>query len=143
MAGLFHDCGVPVLMQRFPDYCKILNSSNGWPELSDEDRQFNTDHCVVGYLVSKNWRLPEFIQRGIRFHHEIQAVEQPACMVVAILQMSIHLYNLLDKSSDDGEWDLCWQRVIEELGISDDGLREFEEDVLDALALKRYPAGIN
>ncbi len=139
MAGLFHDCGVPVLMQRFPDYCKILNAG-GWPKLNDEDRQFNTDHCVVGYLVGKNWRLPEFILRGIRFHHEILAVVHPARTVVAILQMSTHIYNLLGKNADDSEWALCWQNVIEELGISPDGLREFEEDVLDTLALKRYQA---
>lgn len=143
MAGLFHDCGVPLLMQRFPNYCKILNGGSGWPKLVDEDRQFNTDHCVVGYLVGKNWRLPEFILRGIRYHHEILAVVHPARTVVAILQMSTHLYNLLGKSTDDSEWEQCWQNVIEELGISADGLREFEEDVLDTLALKRFPTGTN
>ncbi len=139
MAGLFHDCGVPVLMQRFPDYCKILNTGNGWPQLIDEDRLFNTDHCVVGYLVGKNWLLPEFILRGIRFHHEIHALAYPASTVVAILQMATHLYNLLGKSADDGDWSQCWQSVIDELGISVEGLNEFEEDVLETLALKRSP----
>jgi HD-like signal output (HDOD) protein len=139
MAGLFHDCGVPVLMQRFPEYCGTLVGGS-YPSLSDEDKRFHTDHCVVGYLVSKSWRLPEFIQRGIRFHHEIMAVSHPASTVVAILQISIHIYNLMDKNNDDSEWALCWQNAIDELGISAEGLREFEEDVLETLALKRFPA---
>jgi hypothetical protein len=77
--------------------------------------------------------------QGIRFHHEIHAVAHPASTVVAILQMSTHLYNLLGKGADDGEWSQCWQNVIDELGISAEGLNEFEEDVLETLALKRCP----
>jgi HD-like signal output (HDOD) protein len=132
MAGLFHDCGVPVLMQRFPEYCKALNNLNGgWPKLVDEDRQFDTDHSVVGYLVGKHWRLPEFILRGIRYHHEILSVIHPASTVVAMLQTSTHIYNLIMKNSDDSEWEATWQNAIEELGISRDHLREFEEDVIE------------
>ena len=139
MAGLFHDCGVPVLMQRFPEYCKTLESmsSYDWPELAAEDKQFNTDHCVVGYLVGQHWRLPEFILRGIRYHHEIISVAQPAKTVVAILQMSTHLYNLLVKSPHDSDWNACWQNCIYELGISKDGLKEFEEAILEEFAQGR------
>ncbi len=139
MAGLFHDCGVPVLMQRFPEYCKMLAAGSDWPKLAEEDRKFNTDHCVVGYLVGKNWRLPEFILRGIRFHHEIESVDYPASTVVAILQMATHLYNLSAKDANDAEWDMCFPNVIAELGVSLEGLSEFEEDVMDTIALKRCP----
>lgn len=140
MAGLFHDCGVPVLMQRFPDYCRILSGSDEWPMLAAEDRLFDTDHCVVGYLVSKSWHLPDFIQRGIRYHHEIDSVEDEARTVVAILQMATHLFNLQGKQMDDDEWTQCWQGVIEELGISPDGLSDFEGDVLETLASQRSSA---
>lgn len=133
LAGLFHDCGVPVLMQRFPDYCKQLNDmqTNEWPKLIAEDQQFNTDHCVVGYLVGKQWRLPEFILRGIRYHHEIESLSYPASTVVAILQMSTHIYNSINKNPDDVEWSTSWESTIDELGISADGLKEFEEEIIE------------
>jgi HD-like signal output (HDOD) protein len=137
MAGLFHDCGVPVLMQRFPNYCKALDSENleHWPELDAEDRLFNTDHCVVGYLVGKHWRLPDFILRSVRFHHEIWSVAHPAITMVAMLQMATHLYNLMMKLSQEKVWEDNWRNVIEELGIPEDGLLEFEEDALETFTL--------
>lgn len=131
MAGLFHDCGVPVLMQRFPGYCKDLNDNGHWPLLSDEDKKFNTDHSVVGYLVGKHWRLPEFISRGIQYHHEIISVAHPARTVVALLHTATHIYNVMMKKSDENEWPHSWEDALEELGISQDGLREFEEDVIE------------
>lgn len=123
-------------MQRFPDYGHTLHN-NKWPKLEDEDRQYNTDHCVVGYLVGKQWKLPQFILRGIRFHHEILAVHNPARTVVALLQFSIHLYNVLLKNADDEEWSKNWKECIEELGISQDGLREFEEEIIEQFALEK------
>jgi len=137
MAGLFHDCGVPVLMQRFPDYCRALGSPDleNWPELDAEDKLFNTDHCVVGYLVGKHWRLPDFILRAVRFHHEIWSVAHPAITMVAMLQMATHLYNLMMKLPQEEVWENNWRNVIEELGIPEDGLTEFEEDTLEIFTM--------
>jgi len=54
MAGIFHECGVPVLMQRFPDYCgKLhLDTTSCWPSFSDEDKLYKVDHCSIGYFVA-------------------------------------------------------------------------------------------
>lgn len=131
MAGLFHDCGVPVLMQRFPGYCKELNDNGHWPNLAEADQQFDTDHSVVGYLVGKHWRLPEFISQGIQYHHEILSVAHPARTVVALLQTATHIYNVMMKKPDENEWQHSWEDALEELGISREGLSEFEEDVIE------------
>ena len=66
MAGIFHECGVPVLMQRFGDYAKKLNLESAccWPELATEDAQFHVDHCSIGYLVGRHWKLPDFVCVG-------------------------------------------------------------------------------
>ncbi|MCX7626856.1 MAG: HDOD domain-containing protein [Methylophilaceae bacterium] len=136
LAGLFHDCGVPVLMQRFSGYCAGLNAGI-WPDLAGEDRNFDTDHSVVGYLVGKHWRLPDFILGGIRYHHEILSVVHPARTVVAMLQMATHIYLLAMKQQDEPEWEACWEVVIEELGIAHEGLCEFEEDVIEEFTAAR------
>ena len=63
LAAVFHDCGVPVLMDRFQTYCEEmhLGDPNCWIDLSEEDARFNADHSVVGYLVGRHWNLPDFI----------------------------------------------------------------------------------
>ena len=136
MAGLFYECGIPLLMQRFPDYAKSfrLSGSGGWPDMGEEDRLFNTDHCVAGYLVSRTWRLPDFISLSIRYHHDIDNVNLDHRAMVAMLQMAAHLYNLRYQLPDDLEWQNSRPIVLQELGLSEEGQREFEEEVLDALS---------
>lgn len=134
LAGLFLDCGVPILMQRFPDYCKSFRSAGSqacWPNLGEEDKRFSTDHCVTGYLIAKHWRLPDFICQSVRFHHEILHTEHKATTLVAILQMAMHIHSI-NTGDTDNSWEMDKARVLEELGLSEEGLKEFEEEVYDA-----------
>jgi HD-like signal output (HDOD) protein len=135
MSGLFHDCGVPILMQKFPDYCKIFRSSRAapWPDLAIEDAALHTDHCVVGYLVSKQWALPEFVQWAIRYHHEIDAVTNPARVIVGLLQLSTHIYCAQHRLDDEAEWLTSRDAILEELGLNIHGLSEFSEEIVDRL----------
>ncbi|MFO1344970.1 MAG: HDOD domain-containing protein [Rhodocyclaceae bacterium] len=133
LAGIFHDCGVPVLMQRFTTYCKAmhLDEPGGWTDLAEEDQRFNADHCVVGYLVGKHWKLPEFICDAIRYHHEIGSMGSHAARtMVAIVQLAIHLY-YLDAHADNPEWEAVRDDVAEELGLHADALPEFIDEILE------------
>lgn len=134
LAGLFHDCGVPLLMQRFPSYCKSFRIEHGrkWPNVVLEDHELNTDHAVVGYLIARHWNLPDFICQAVRFHHEILNTEHKATTMVAILHMARHIYNVYSNNNDT-EWEADHERVLEEIGVSGEGLKEFEEDVYDLL----------
>lgn len=133
LAGIFHDCGVPVLMQRFPTYGKDmrLDEPGNWAGLAEEDARFNADHCVIGYLVAKHWKLPDFICDSIRFHHDLTHIENHAARtMVAILQLAIHLY-ALEQRLDNAEWPAVHDAVLEELGIGDDFLPELIDIILD------------
>lgn len=134
LAGLFHDCGVPLLMQRFPQYCTPFRLEKGrrWPDVVVEDHTLHTDHAVVGYLIAKHWKLPDFICQAVRFHHEILNTDHKATTMVAILQMARHIYNVY-RNSIDADWAVDRERVMEELGVSAEGLKEFEEDVNETL----------
>lgn len=130
MAGLFHECGVPILMQHLPEYCKTfrLNEGSNWPDFKEEDRRFNTDHTVVGFLVSKHWDLPEFICQAVRFHHDRLSVDYAALTMVSILQAARHLHHKMHRVSDS-EWPKLKKQVFEEIGIGQDEANEFLEDV--------------
>jgi HD-like signal output (HDOD) protein len=63
LAGLFMDCGVPVLMQRFAGYCSEASPGRdgAWPDVMEEDRKVNGDHALVGYFIACHWQLPDIV----------------------------------------------------------------------------------
>ena len=131
MAGIFHECGVPVLMMRFPEYCKVLRLENAccWPNLTDEDTRFDLDHTSVGYLVARHWKLPDFVCAAIRYHHEMPSGELGATQtLVAILQLAIHYYHRLMRV-EDILWPRIQEAVLTELGLTADGDTEFFDHV--------------
>lgn len=133
LAGVFHDCGVPVLMQRFPAYCEsmALNNPRKWAEIGAEDRKFFADHAVVGYLVARHWRLPDFVADVVRFHHDLDG-SVAARPLVAILQYAVELY-LRDQQTDNPEWPSQQGAVLDELGLAPVDEENFADDVLAAL----------
>ncbi len=133
MAGIFHECGVPVLMQRFPKYCAALNLEDAccWPDLAEEDEKFNLDHCSVGYLVARHWNLPEFICAAIRYHHELPTDEFGASRtLVATLQLAIHFFNRLNRAPDR-LWEGIGREVLDELGLGEENLEEYYEEIIE------------
>lgn len=74
MTGLFHDIGVPLLPQFFPDYKKlVLPALSLDPEVTaTELRLHKTGHCAIGYVIAKRWKLPKAVCKAIISHHDIQ-----------------------------------------------------------------------
>lgn len=70
--GLFHDSGIPVLMQRFPDHpFDETVSENDWENIHrDEETKLGTNHAVVGNMLARNWGLPAHICQTILHHHD-------------------------------------------------------------------------
>ncbi len=131
MAGIFHECGVPVLMMRFPTYCEALHLDNVqcWPSLAEEDAKFNVDHCTVGYLVARHWKLPDFVCAGIRYHHELPTEELGAAVsLVAILQLGIQCYHRM-YHQPNRVWESIGSRVLEEIGIPPEDEGDYLEQI--------------
>jgi HD-like signal output (HDOD) protein len=123
LAGMFHECGVPVLMLRFPEYCNTLHLDDAtcWPDLSAEDEKFGIDHCSIGYLVARHWGLPDFVCDAVRYHHDLPEEKTIGASVtlVAIIQVASHFYHQLNHVSDP-LWEKIGPRVLSELGLGAD-----------------------
>ncbi|MFA6922485.1 MAG: HDOD domain-containing protein [Gallionella sp.] len=133
MAGIFHDCGVPVLMLRFPDYCNKLNLDTGWPNINEEDALFGVDHCSIGYLVARHWQLPDFICQAILHHHEIEIPKEELGAVrtlVAMLELAIHIYHVVNRV-EHPHWRKIREEVLSELGIHTDLELSFQEEIAE------------
>lgn len=74
MTGLFHDIGVPLLPQFFPDYKRLVLSALSLdPEVADRELSlYKTGHCAAGYVIAKRWKLPNAVCKAIYSHHDMQ-----------------------------------------------------------------------
>ncbi len=132
--GLFHDCGVPLMLKRFPTYMTVLEEAyaNAGPDcrvVDTENNAFNTNHAVVGYYTAKSWRLPEHVTDAIANHHNALAIFSDESSrnsqlknLLAILKMAEHIcssYRVLGNQSVDHEWNAIGHLVLDYVGLSD------------------------
>lgn len=73
-AGLLHDIGKIVISNyQLKQQCDLMpqvQDENGQSYLELERKNLGTDHCQVGAMLSRQWRLPGSLESSIEFHHE-------------------------------------------------------------------------
>ena len=131
--GLFHDAGIAILMQKFPDYRQTLMQANAAPLAftAAEDERHHTNHVVVGALLARGWYLPDQVVWAIRYHHEADLYARPrrhatpdVCLLVAVRLISEHIVARFLGYPDDAEWEHGKEAALGHLGW-------FEEDIDD------------
>lgn len=141
MLGLFHDCGIPLLMQRFPNYGQVLQEA--WHNLDRtlvafEEAALRTNHAVVAYLVARAWQLPETVLLVIREHHNetlLIETQDPLAERIALLMLAEHLVHLFLRATEDHTWERTGSRVLTLLGLSDHEFEDLKEDVAEWLTV--------
>jgi HD-like signal output (HDOD) protein len=131
LAAMFHDCGVPLLCARYPDYWKRLrlDDESVWVDLSLENATYRMDHASVGYWVARNWGLPELIVQAIRHHHDMPDDDTFGLRsTIAILALATHIY-LRNKGLGDPSWPVRGPEVMAELGIHVSALDEYIDEI--------------
>lgn len=76
VVGLFHDCGIPILLMNLPDYKTLLQRAK---DVDDGDSEhsiatleracFGTTHVEIGCRLGQAWFLPEPLCQVIAVHH--------------------------------------------------------------------------
>ncbi|QHF05697.1 HDOD domain-containing protein [Pseudomonas asturiensis] len=131
--GLFHDCGIPLMLKRFPHYMSVLESAyaNTGPDcrvVDTENEAFDTNHAVVGYYTAKSWRLPDHVTEAIANHHNALGIFQDDTSrnatlknLLAPLKMAEHIcqsYRVLGNQEEDHEWESIGALVLDYVGLS-------------------------
>ncbi|MCX7172750.1 MAG: HDOD domain-containing protein [Proteobacteria bacterium] len=147
--GLFRDCGIPVMLRRFPSYERILARANDdavQPFTLVEQQglsEFPTDHAMVGCLLSQNWLLPEEIFLAIAHHHDLSALDSANAAVsttssymIAIGQLAEHILQELTGGSHTSEWTKLGAACLRLLNLQESELpflRDLGAGVLEAV----------
>lgn len=148
--GLFHDCGIPILMQRFPDYKETLALANASaePALKVENERHGTDHALVGAMLARNWQLPPVVIHAIQIHHDLDVLHpglevapDPAHQLVAISVVADHLIANFLQVADDTEWRCHGERALDFLELGEDELVDLRDEVGEELAEIRATRG--
>ena len=88
--GLLHEIGRLGLATAFPEASAEAaikaKEGNTEQQMQAEDEVFGFTHPEVGYLLAKQWRLPENIANAIRYHHQpVRAGETKGLLEVVLI----------------------------------------------------------
>lgn len=139
LLGLFHNCGIPLLMQRFDNYLQVMEESYAHPQLrvvDIENQQLNTNHAVIGYYTAKSWNLPKSLCDVIAEHHNATRYfcnehqkDSDGKTLLAILKLAEHIcgnYRILGRQREDLEWQNISAEVLTYLGLGEYDLEQME-----------------
>jgi len=146
--GLFHNCGIPILMEKHGDYLTTIQSaynSTSSRITEIENSHYSTNHAVLGYMVSRAWKLPDHLRVAIRDHHNFERLSfkqhdysTEADTILAILKMAehiCHVHAVLGKDHEDNEWQTIKVGIFDFLGISEHDFEDISDTVMDKLGL--------
>lgn len=134
--ALFHDCGIPMLMNPFPEYRDVLaraNNESTRPFTAVEEESIGLNHAVLGAQLAEDWLLPEETCLAIRHHHDREAIngtiDIPARSrrLIAIAQLAEHLIHLKTAQAQTSEWSKLGADCLACLELSPDDLPELGE----------------
>lgn len=77
--GLFRDCGMPVMQQKFPIYADIFDGSAlspGEPVVEIENERYDTNHARIGAQLARSWQLSDSLCCAILYHHDVLYSEE-------------------------------------------------------------------
>lgn len=140
--GLFHDCGIAVMAQKFNDYKDTLKTGNALvdrPITDAEDQAYNTNHAVVGYYLAKSWNLSEVICQVIHTHHDFERMFPETETVagsnhmMAILKAAGNISHTSRRLSDDHEWIRIQAQVLQHLSLDETEYNDMREDIGELL----------
>jgi len=140
LLGLFHNSGVPLLMNKFDNYLGVLEQSygnNSQRIIDIENDLLNTNHAVVGYYIAKSWNLPKVLCEAIAEHHNCERhflgkhqTDSDVKTLLAILKLAEHVcgsFKILGNQDIDFEWELIGSDVLTHLGLG-----EYDVELLEA-----------
>ena len=131
LLGLFHNAGIPLLIQQYRDYRKVVAACYAQTDglLTDiEQERYNTNHATIAYYMTLSWKMPGVICDTVGQHHSLQTLLADDCHKgsallnnLAMLKLAEHLgglYYALGHQEQDNEWQLLEVTLLDYLDMT-------------------------
>jgi HD-like signal output (HDOD) protein len=142
--GLFHDSGIPLLMEKYDDYMHVLNRAYAEPQLrvtDIENAAYETNHAVIGYYVAKAWKLPDYLSLVIADHHKAEPIfadkidyEPSSKNLLAVLNLAENTcrsHQTLGKVSVHHEFNRIKINLLLYIGLSEHDFEDLQAEIRD------------
>lgn len=141
-AGLFLDCGIPVMAFRYDDYHQTLVSANNQNGIftDTEDERYRSNHAIVGYFVAKSWDLPEVVCEMLLGHHDHEYLASSLNSdrykdLHGILKISENLLNKVKRGDYYLEWVRIRELIFNHFYLSEYEFQELEQDIIEEFSV--------
>lgn len=142
--GLFHNCAMPLIRQKYTDYFDTIETAYATPNshiTELENRRYEANHATIGSFIARAWHLPLPIVEAIEYHHDHSilsmqhAVEHPhVTHLCLLLKMAEHItreYHVIGRQPVDHEWLRYQDNILEYLGLDEHSFIDLSEDIID------------
>lgn len=140
--ALFRDCGIPLMVRRFPEYDRFFASAlSGARSFTAAERShFSVDHACVGAHLARKWQLPDAMAEAIELHHDYDVLAagntpEATCRLVALTLAAEHIHARCTTGQDSIEWMKGGDFALEILGATSADIDEHAEMVDGILGL--------
>lgn len=139
-AGLLSNCGVPMMLRRFPDtyeavYAEAMEVTHQ-TGTAYENEHLGTDHAVIGYLVGRTWKLPASICECILHHHDThdyfsrpEGGDDHLRTILGIVKVAQVIQRRLDGYAPGYDWEQVGPAVMAYLELDEADLEDLEQHV--------------
>ena len=142
LAGLFHDVGLLVMINNYPDALDeilALGRYEGLRQFEAEIEVLGTDHGELGARLAKHWQLPDYLVESIRGHHRTERAWEPFRWHAAVVGAADFLFSH-EGHGDLGEalplkmYEGIWEALgLEALGLQLDESLELTREVAEVI----------
>ena len=142
--GLFHNCGIPMLMGKFPQYRQILLQAyrQEAQRITDlENEAISCNHAVIGFYVARAWKLPNYLCEVIADHHKTEAIfaeqinyDKTQKNLLAILKLAENIcktHRTLGETAKDHEFERIKKHLLIYLGFSEYDFEDLRAAISD------------
>lgn len=140
VAGLLHDIGIIVLMDRLPGEYAALQSralSAGFPLVTAEQDALGFTHCSVGGLLADRWHFPPIYKFALEHHHDeeipVEIREGEAlCLLIRLadkLVLDAGIGNEIPSPTNE-------ELLSEKLGINEQALEAIRKQVAEMIKIE-------
>lgn len=137
--GLFKDAGIPILAKKYSNYKDVLTQQNNTDlrSFTDlEDEKFNTNHAIVGYLITKKWGMDKSFREACLYHHDIDYIitddfryDQESRKLILLMKMAEYVTNL-KRNQQDYEWPKIKDFALYYFGLSETDFTKLNAQML-------------
>lgn len=137
--ALFRDCGKPLLMHKFRDYCRLVKAAEAEGALHVTDMEcarFGVHHASIGANLAMSWYLPEEIWQSIELHHAYQELAERAELqrgttvrLVALGTLADWMYRTYRGVATSEHWEREEELAFALLGVRREDIEPLQSDI--------------